>query len=845
MTYGRIYSIIERNHGYDGEGTTEYLQAVSGLKPYIGYLLGAKKHYNRIRTSFECREYAGVPGNRSTRNTRYGRHAKPISVGSMWISIDELDEAIKQRILDDPDNAILLEHEVGAEFSGSGERIRITSINTDEMAICLERRPKTKHLLVVPNMSQINKQIYAMTRLKGKRMPEYAPLRRLFTKRDESRWPAVERTQVERWFILDRDRVGASQQMEFVKKALGTPDYALLEGPPGSGKTATLCELVMQLVSSGRRVMFCASTHVAVDNLLERLEPMALKGDLIPLRIGDSPKMSDSTSKFRYVEFTKTVKDEISRHLSGLRHRSKAQDMLQDVIQQDNTLERMVRDCANLVCGTTIGILQHPDIRDGTIGRFDYLILDEASKTTFHEFLVPAIHAAKWVVAGDIRQLVPHTDQAEIATHLEPLVEGPVGNACVDAFLAHSQGRAVVVATEDEATKKAYGEQCGRLGVDMRRAGPIRPGQIIVDTPRALAGISYPGPDVSIRGFDDICAEIKNRKNGGAAAMLNGWRYASMEDGQKPMWGEEVAWRISMHTTVGTRDPAVGRLATETEQLIPVSGRNRVMDGINNVKKFALPSILEILQQGFDPGDGSADTEANTVMRNGLPEEPLRRRHVLLTYQHRMHPDIAEFSRIRMYDSQALLTPDYMGTERAWEYDAYSSRAVWIDVRGKPSKGRIGTSYRNIEEANQAVQELKRFCEYALRHRKEGTEPWTVAMLSFYTGQVVEMRSRVQQLTGQHRSHSFEYPAGGNPAVSVDLRTVDSFQGHEADLVILSMVRGGIRSNSFLDNPNRINVAVTRARYQLVVIGNKRDVPRIDSPRHALADMLSDQVVVK
>ncbi len=845
MAYGRIYSIIERNHGSDGETTSEYWQAVDGLKPYIGYLFGVKKHYNRTRIVFECRECAGMPGNGSTRGTRYGRHAKPMSAGNTWISIDDLDEAIKQRILDDPDNAILLEHETGTDSSGPGERMRITGTNADEMAIRLERRPKTKQLVVVPNMSQINKQIHAMTRLKGKRMPEYAPLRRLFTRRGESRWPDVERAEVDRWFVLDRNRVGASQQMEFVKKALGTPDYALLEGPPGSGKTATLCELVMQLVSSGRRVMFCASTHVAVDNLLERLEPMALKGDLIPLRIGDSPKMSDSTSKFRYVEFTKTVKDDIVNRLSGLRRRSRAQDMLQDVIQQDDTLERMVRDCANLVCGTTIGILQHPDIRDGTIGRFDYLILDEASKTTFHEFLVPAMHAAKWVVAGDIRQLVPHTDQAEIAAHLEPLVDGPVGDACVDAFMARNHGRAAVVATEDEDIRKAYREQCDKLGVDMRRAGSIRPGQIIVDTPRALAGISPLGPGVTIRGCGDICAEIKRRKDGGAAAVLEGWRRTDTEGGQRATWKEEVAWRISRHTTTGARDPATERLATETEQLVPESGRDRVMSGIDSVRKFALPSILEILQQGFDTGDGSADAETNTVMRNGLPEESLRKRHVLLTYQHRMHPDIAEFSRIHMYDSRALLTPDSMESERAWEHDAYGSRAVWMDVRGKPSKGRTGTSYRNSEEAGHAIQELKRFCEYALEHRKKGAEPWTVAMLSFYTGQIAEMRTRIQQLTGQHKSHSFKYPADGNPAVSIDLRTVDSFQGHEADIVILSMVRGGSRSNPFLDNPNRINVAVTRARYQLVVIGSKRDMPRIDSPRCALATMLPDQVMVK
>lgn len=36
---------------------------------------------------------------------------------------------------------------------------------------------------------------------------------------------------------------------------------------------------------------------------------------------------------------------------------------------------------------------------------FDYLIIDECSKTTFQEFLVPAMYAKKWILVGDIRQL--------------------------------------------------------------------------------------------------------------------------------------------------------------------------------------------------------------------------------------------------------------------------------------------------------------------------------------------------------------------------------------------------------------------------------------------------------
>ena len=55
--------------------------------------------------------------------------------------------------------------------------------------------------------------------------------------------------------------------------------------------------------------------------------------------------------------------------------------------------------------------------------------------------------------------------------------------------------------------------------------------------------------------------------------------------------------------------------------------------------------------------------------------------------------------------------------------------------------------------------------------------------------------------------------------VYVKLNTIDKFQGQEADLVFLSMVQN--KRVGFMDSPNRLNVAITRARFQLVIVGNK------------------------
>src|SRR5205807_6542574 len=64
--------------------------------------------------------------------------------------------------------------------------------------------------------------------------------------------------------------LNASQQ-EAVRFALSARDVAILHGPPGTGKTTTVVEIIRQAVRAGERVLVCAPSNLAVDNLLERL----------------------------------------------------------------------------------------------------------------------------------------------------------------------------------------------------------------------------------------------------------------------------------------------------------------------------------------------------------------------------------------------------------------------------------------------------------------------------------------------------------------------------------------------------------------------------------------------
>ena len=58
---------------------------------------------------------------------------------------------------------------------------------------------------------------------------------------------------------------------------LASPEVACIHGPPGTGKTHTLIELIRQLCARGQRLLVCGASNLAVDNILERL--LALPAD--------------------------------------------------------------------------------------------------------------------------------------------------------------------------------------------------------------------------------------------------------------------------------------------------------------------------------------------------------------------------------------------------------------------------------------------------------------------------------------------------------------------------------------------------------------------------------------
>ena len=161
-----------------------------------------------------------------------------------------------------------------------------------------------------------------------------------------------------------------------------------------------------------------------------------------------------------------------------------------------------------------------------------------------------------------------------------------------------------------------------------------------------------------------------------------------------------------------------------------------------------------------------------------------------------------------------------MAIERKWSYRRYAHRSVWRDVRGR-FDGRFNC---NKDEARSVADELRHFDEWARANPRDDGRPWEAAVLTFYRGQEREVRLHLRKWTRQDRAMRHFARGPKRPYLRIELSTVDRFQGHEADLVLISFARS--HPTSFLESPNRLNVALTRARYQRVVIGHRQAMRR-------------------
>eukprot|EP01061_Rhynchopus_euleeides_P013436 TRINITY_DN2346_c0_g1_i1.p1 TRINITY_DN2346_c0_g1~~TRINITY_DN2346_c0_g1_i1.p1 ORF type:complete len:888 (+),score=218.87 TRINITY_DN2346_c0_g1_i1:45-2708(+) len=202
---------------------------------------------------------------------------------------------------------------------------------------------------------------------------------------------------------------------------------------------------------------------------------------------------------------------------------------------------------------------------------------------------------------------------------------------------------------------------------------------------------------------------------------------------------------------------------------------------------------------------GWSKSSMERLLKNGATS------HVLLE-QYRMHPSILSFPKAQFYQEPRFARLDtavsVLQRRPLFPSDPslppYAALPVCgISVSTQESPGYRGSkSFRNIGEASvvlSVVWHLKRLL------RSRGNKEATVGIITAYMDQKCYLYDRLRDKK-LHRG--------------VTVNTVDSFQGGEHDVVVLSCVRSQGYSVGFFKEFQRLNVALTRARHNLIVVGN-------------------------
>ena len=207
-------------------------------------------------------------------------------------------------------------------------------------------------------------------------------------------------------------------QKSAIKFALASKEIALIHGPPGTGKTHTIIELILQLLKQSLHLLVCGPSNISVDNIVERLAPhkvpmvrLGHPARLLPSVLNHSldvlTKTSDAAALVQDIRKELDAKQASIRKTKSGRERKGIYGEMRELRKEYRERERGCVD--NLIRGSKVVLstLHGAGGHQLRQAQFDVVIVDEASQALEAQCWVALLAAKKAVLAGDHLQLPP------------------------------------------------------------------------------------------------------------------------------------------------------------------------------------------------------------------------------------------------------------------------------------------------------------------------------------------------------------------------------------------------------------------------------------------------------
>ena len=536
-----------------------------------------------------------------------------------------------------------------------------------------------------------------------------------------------------------------------VRAALGAEDVILVEGPPGTGKTTFIAELIAQELARNpdARILVSSQTHAALDNVLERL--IELDDSLVLLRLGrpgDERISPRARSLLIGHQLERWRRDVVREGRASLRGWAQSQGLSERDVEIAMRFEE--------VASVQEALASNEDRRRGMEERLEALRAERRRGGETANETVGAVQDE--ISAVDVEDGDLEIERTELLDRLSEL--GAIADANelagLDVLELRERGEQIVDRDHPAfdgciARLRLLGDWHGRFGrgPEFEAAALVR-AQVVAATCVGFGGVA---------GWDTIEFDL-----------------CIIDEASK---------------------------ANATEILIPlVRGRRWVLVGDHK----QLPPYVDeaLLDRDLLREFGLSEDEVRETLferlRTELPEEC----RIFLSTQHRMVPAIGNLISACFYEGALESAPrDRPG----WLRMALAEPVAWLSTSHLPGRReeRSSTSRSNPLEVA-CVSNL--LGSLNLLAGCAGSR-LNVGVLTGY----LEQRDELEWRVAEKRSEW--------PHLDIECNTVDAFQGRQVDVAIYSVTRSNVGGRlGFLQERRRLNVALSRGRFGLVIVGD-------------------------
>jgi superfamily I DNA and/or RNA helicase/serine/threonine protein kinase len=554
----------------------------------------------------------------------------------------------------------------------------------------------------------------------------------------------------------------AEDKKHAVRQALAAQDIFLLQGPPGTGKTTTLTEIILQIlkVKPDARILISSQSNVAVNHVLASVAKYQSTQRAEIIRIGRAEKIGHGAQEWMLEQRLATWRSE--------------------VITRTNSVIKTLKEQIRLQQRQTAFHEHFPP---------EYLDLLEQHKTQleeltqdFHE--LDEYHNQLGALQERLRREsgtpVLEETQSELAEY-ETLIQEKT--EAISTIL--TQIRSSLPQSAQDPIESSLMRERERLSHIITHL--LNPSPLVASREAQLLEL--------VRGWqkvfgkpDDFADPLLERANILAATcLITGGRYLK---------NQEFDWALI--------DEA-GR-ATAPEILVPlVRSRRSIIVGDERQLPPMLDEIFSsnaLVGLGIEREDLEKSLFATLVDQGKHASVPVV---AMLTAQHRMHPAIGRLISTVFYEGK--LENAVSAADRTHGLAWLSKAVVWYSTTRVPNHTETERrpSFYNLAEIR-GIDALLRRME--LNYRKQG-ETREVAVITPYNAQIAELQEKVNPTSSFWQ------------ALDIEIATVDAFQGRDRDIVLYSTVRSNKALQlGFLKDWRRLNVALSRARQLLIIVGD-------------------------